>query len=54
MTSTLIIGISGIVIAIDVSVKQVWHTTQEHSKAASRVLKANKENVTSNQKGETP
>jgi hypothetical protein len=34
MTFTLTIGISGIVIAVDVSVKQMWHTAPEHSKAA--------------------
>ena len=34
MTFTLTIGISGIIIAIDVSVEQIWHTELEHSKAA--------------------
>src|ERR1039458_7159381 len=52
MTLTLTIGILGIIIAIYVSVEQIWHTTPEHSKAASRVSKANKENVTNNPKSE--
>jgi hypothetical protein len=34
MTFTLTIGTSGIELAVDVSVEQIWHTELEHSKAA--------------------